>query len=186
MSQFRTEYEKILRGVEDENFYLREGLRDTPERASKALEFLTSGYDMTLEEVTNDAFFDNEKADEMIIVKDIEFYSLCEHHILPFMGKVHVGYIPTDKVIGLSKIPRIVDMYARRLQIQERLTQQIADCLVKVLNPKGCGVVVSGQHMCMAMRGIQKQDAYMITNALKGVFKVEPETRAEFMNFIGK
>ena len=162
----------------------REGLARTPIRAAKALEFLTSGYDTDLDVLVNNAIFDAEDADELILVTDIEFYSLCEHHILPFHGHVHVGYIPEDKVIGLSKIPRIVDMFARRLQIQERLTTQIAETLQELLNPKGVGVVVTAQHMCVAMRGVEKQNSLMRTSALTGIFKdkSQPETRAEFMS----
>ena len=163
----------------------REGLRDTPKRAAVAMKDLTSGYTMTLEEVVNGAVFDAEDTDELILVKDIEFYSLCEHHILPFHGSIHVGYIPNDKIIGLSKIPRICDMYAKRLQIQERITNEIAECLDEFLSPKGVGVVVEATHFCMSMRGIRKQNATMTTSALRGVFKeTDGAARAEFFSLV--
>ena len=162
----------------------REGLIKTPARAAKALKYLTSGYEIDAEEILNGAIFEDENCDQMVIVRDIEFYSLCEHHILPFWGKCNVAYIPDGKIIGLSKIPRIVDMYARRLQVQERLTQQIADELIKHLNPKGVGVVCKGQHTCMSMRGVQKQSAFMITNAMEGVFRTNQAARNEFLSMI--
>ena len=153
----------------------------TPERAAKALQFLTQGYHQHLAEVINNALFD-EAYDEMVIVKDIEFYSVCEHHLLPFFGKCHVGYIPCGKIIGLSKIPRIVDMFSRRLQIQERLTRQIAEAMHEALNPLGVGVIMEAQHMCMMIRGVQKQHSKTVTNVMLGAFRDEDSTRAEFMN----
>jgi GTP cyclohydrolase IA len=162
----------------------REGLIETPRRVSDAYEFLTSGYNKNIEEVMNDALF-NEKYDEMVLVKDIDFYSLCEHHMLPFYGKVHVAYIPDGKIIGLSKIPRIVDVYARRLQVQERMTRQIADTIEKYLQPRGVAVVSEAHHMCMMMRGVEKQNSSATTSAVHGDFKEDPRTRAEFLNLIG-
>ena len=161
----------------------REGLIKTPHRVSKSWKFLTGGYNKTIDQVVNDAIFSVENQD-MIIVKDINYYSLCEHHLLPFMGKVHVGYIPHGKVLGLSKIPRIIDIYARRLQLQEQLTHQIAQGITEFLNPKGVGVVIEGQHMCMRMRGVQKQNASMQTSSMTGVFRKEKKTREEFLNLI--
>ena len=161
----------------------REGLIKTPHRVSKSWKFLTGGYNQTIDQVVNDAIFSVDNQD-MIIVKDINYYSLCEHHLLPFMGKVHVGYIPSGKVLGLSKIPRIIDIYARRLQLQEQLTHQIAQGITEFLNPKGVGVVVEGEHMCMRMRGVQKQNASMQTSSMTGVFRKEKKTREEFLNLI--
>ena len=161
----------------------RQGLQKTPQRASEAFQFLTQGYHQTIEEVLNDAIFD-EEYDEMVIVKDIEFYSACEHHLLPFLGKCHVGYIPQKKIIGLSKIPRIVDMFSRRLQVQERLTRQVAMALEEALDPLGVGVVIEAQHMCVMCRGVQKQHPIMMTNMMLGVFRDEDSTRAEFMRCI--
>ena len=163
----------------------REGLIDTPQRVADAYEFLTSGYNKTIEEVMNDALF-NEKYDEMVLVKNIDFYSLCEHHMLPFYGKVHVAYIPDGKIIGLSKIPRIVDVFARRLQVQERMTQQIADTLAKYLQPRGVAVVSEAFHMCMMMRGVQKQNSSATASAVHGDFKDDPRTRSEFLNLISQ
>jgi GTP cyclohydrolase I len=160
----------------------REGLLDTPTRVAKAYEFLTNGYHQDVDTVINGAIFE-EKYDEMVIVKDIDFYSMCEHHMLPFFGKVHVAYIPNGKIVGLSKIPRIVDMFARRLQVQERFTQQIADVLDEKLQPKGVAVVVEGYHMCMMMRGVQKQNSTTTTSAVHGAFRAE-KTRMEFLNLI--
>ncbi len=162
----------------------REGLLDTPERVAKSYEFLTKGYNQDIDTVINGAIFE-EKYDEMVIVKDIDFYSMCEHHMLPFFGKVHVAYIPNGKIVGLSKIPRIVDMFARRLQVQERLTQQIADVLEEKLEPKGVAVVVEGYHMCMMMRGVQKQNSTTTTSAVHGAFRAE-KTRLEFLNLISR
>ncbi|CAI7995103.1 GTP cyclohydrolase 1 1 [Geodia barretti] len=161
----------------------REGILKTPQRAAKALQFLTQGYHQNVEEVVNDAIF-NEEYDEMVIVKDIECYSLCEHHLLPFFGKCHVGYIPRKKIIGLSKIPRIVDMFARRLQVQERLTKQIAEALQEVLTPAGVAVVIEAQHLCMMVRGVQKQHSQTMTNVMLGEFRDKNSTRTEFMRCI--
>ncbi len=161
----------------------RKGLMRTPLRAAKALEFLTSGYHQDIDKILNKAVFD-EDFDEMVIVKDIEFYSLCEHHILPFWGKCHVGYLPQKRIIGLSKIPRIVDMFARRLQVQERLTREIAEALQASLDPTGVGVVMEAQHMCMMARGVEKQASKMTTNAMRGTFREDSSTRAEFLRCI--
>lgn len=162
----------------------REGLLNTPKRVAKAYEFLTTGYKMNIKSLLNDAVF-NEKYDEMVLVKNIDFYSLCEHHLLPFYGKVHVAYIPDGKIVGLSKIPRIVDMYSRRLQVQERMTQQIADTIEEHLQPKGVAVVAEAFHMCMMMRGVEKQNSSATTSAVHGVFKDDARTRTEFLQLIG-
>ena len=158
----------------------RDGLRDTPERAAKAFQFLTRGYHQNLDEVINGALFESD-CNEMVLVKDIELYSMCEHHLLPFIGKCHVAYIPTGKVLGLSKVARIVDMYARRLQIQEGLTKQIANTIQTVTNAAGVAVVVEARHMCMMMRGVEKQNSVMKTSAMLGVFQSNPATRSEFL-----
>ena len=162
----------------------REGLDRTPLRVAKALDYLTSGYSISIEEVVNDAIFDAEGAEEMVMVKNIEFYSMCEHHLLPFFGTATVSYLPDGKIIGLSKIARIVDTFSRRLQVQERLTNQIAEALQQVLDPHGVAVVLSGQHLCMMMRGVQKQDSAMITSAMRGTYKEDPRTRAEFLELV--
>lgn len=159
----------------------REGLKRTPERVAKAYEFFTEGYHLNIKEVLNNAIFE-EKYDEMVIVKDIDFYSLCEHHLLPFYGKVHVAYIPNGKIVGLSKIPRIVDVFARRLQVQERMTQQIADTIEEYLKPSGVAVVIEAFHMCMMMRGVQKQNSITTTSAMLGDFMDDNSTRSEFLN----
>ncbi len=161
----------------------REGLARTPLRVAKAMDFLTSGYLGTLDEVVNNALYETE-TDEMVVVKDVEFYSLCEHHMLPFFGKAHVAYLPSKKIIGLSKVARIVDLFSRRLQVQERLTNQIADAMESVLAPVGVAVVMNGSHFCMMMRGVQKQGSSMITSAMRGGFRTNPSTRGEFMNLI--
>ncbi len=161
----------------------REGLARTPERAEKALRFLTSGYSTNLDEIVNGALFTHD-CDEMVVVKDIEFFSLCEHHLLPFFGKIHVAYLPKKKVIGLSKIPRIVDMFARRLQLQERLTQQVAETVRQVLDPRGVGVVCEARHFCMMMRGVEKQHSGTVTSAMLGGFRQRKETRDEFLALI--
>jgi len=161
----------------------REGLERTPERVAKALRYLTSGYGKDAKEILNGAMF-VEDYDEMVIVKDIDFSSLCEHHLLPFIGKVHVAYMPQRKIVGLSKIPRLVEMYSRRLQIQERLTTQIANTLNEALQPRGVAVVVEAVHLCMMMRGVEKQNSKAITSAMLGSFRDRPETRAEFMELI--
>ncbi|HEX7595059.1 MAG TPA: GTP cyclohydrolase I FolE [Gemmatimonadaceae bacterium] len=158
----------------------REGLLKTPERVAKSMRFLTEGYASSAEEVVGKGIF-KEEHDNMIMVRDIELYSLCEHHMLPFFGKAHVAYIPNGKIVGLSKIPRIVDVYARRLQVQERLTEQIAEGLCSVLNPSGVGVVIEAYHLCMMMRGVQKQNSKTITSALRGAFREDPKTRDEFL-----
>jgi GTP cyclohydrolase I len=161
----------------------REGLLDTPERAAKAMEFLTRGYRQKLEDVINNAVFTVED-NHMVIVKDIELYSLCEHHMLPFFGKCHIGYIPEGKVLGVSKLARIVDLFARRIQIQERLTNQVANSIMDTLAPEGVGVVIEAQHLCMMMRGVEKQNSCMITSAMLGSFRNEPSTRNEFLQLI--
>jgi GTP cyclohydrolase I len=158
----------------------REGLLKTPERYEKALRFITSGYDTNLERIVNGALF-HVKCDEMVIVKDIEFFSTCEHHLLPFFGKMHVAYLPKDKVIGLSKIPRIVDMFARRLQLQERLTQEVAEAISEVISPRGVGVLCEAQHFCMMMRGVQKQHSGTVTSTMLGSFRTNKSTRDEFL-----
>jgi GTP cyclohydrolase I len=174
-------YTQILETIGEDP--TREGILKTPQRAAKAFQFLVQGYHQNVEEVLNGAIFD-EEYDEMVIVKDIEFYSLCEHHLLPFFGKCHVGYIPRKKIVGLSKIPRIVDMFARRLQVQERLTRQIAEALQEVLSPAGVAVVMEAQHMCMMVRGVQKQHSQTMTNVMLGEFRNKNSTRAEFMRCI--
>ncbi len=161
----------------------REGLLDTPERVEKSLRFLTRGYGQTLEEVVNGALFEAE-SDDMVIVRDIEFFSLCEHHMLPFFGKCHVGYIPNGKIIGVSKVARIVDMFARRLQVQERLTKQISEALMSILGAEGVGVVMEAQHLCMQMRGVEKQHSVMTTSSMVGSFRRELATRNEFTRLI--
>lgn len=162
----------------------RQGLLKTPERVAKAYDFLTQGYHQDPEEVLRSAIFD-ESYSEMVLVKDIEVYSLCEHHMLPFFGKAHVAYIPNGKIVGLSKIPRVVDVFARRLQVQERLTIEIRDCIEKTLHPAGVAVVIECQHLCMQMRGVQKQNSHTTTSAFSGVFLESDKTRKEFINLIG-
>jgi GTP cyclohydrolase I len=161
----------------------REGLLNTPKRVEKALTFLTSGYDANIDEVLNDALFTVDY-NEMVIVKDIDFYSLCEHHLLPFFGKCHVAYIPTTKVIGLSKIPRLVDVFSRRLQVQERLTNQIANTILDTIKPMGVAVVMEATHLCMSMRGVEKQNSFAVTSAMLGTFHSDPRTRSEFLELI--
>ena len=161
----------------------REGLVRTPERYEKALRFLTSGYNTSLEEIVNRAVF-HVKVDEMVMVKDIEFFSMCEHHLLPFFGKVHVAYLPKDKVIGLSKIPRIVNMFARRLQLQERMTQQIGEAVQSAISPRGVGVLVEAQHFCMMMRGVEKQHSGTVTSNMLGSFRKNKATRDEFLALV--
>jgi len=174
-------YRSLLEAIgEDPN---RQGLVRTPIRAALALEFLTNGYRQNLEDIVNDAVFDSD-ASEIILVKDIELYSLCEHHLLPFIGRAHVAYIPNGKVIGLSKVARIVDVFARRLQIQENLTTQIAESLMKCLEPSGVAVVVEAKHLCMMMRGVEKQNSVMKTSCLLGTFKEDARTRSEFLSLL--
>tara|TARA_B100001146_G_scaffold39936_1_gene33738 strand:+ start:3079 stop:3654 length:576 start_codon:yes stop_codon:yes gene_type:complete len=161
----------------------RQGLIKTPKRVAESWKFLSQGYHQNLNDVINEAIFD-ESAKDMIIVKDIEFYSLCEHHLIPFYGKAHVGYIPNGKIIGLSKIPRIIDFYSRRLQVQERLTNQIATCIQDLLNPKGVAVIMEGRHFCMLMRGVQKQNSIASTSSMLGAFKDQSTTRNEFLKLV--
>jgi GTP cyclohydrolase I len=161
----------------------REGLLKTPERVAKAMKFLTNGYDINPDDIVKQAIF-HEEYSEMVLVKDIEIYSLCEHHVLPFFGKAHIAYIPDGKIVGLSKIPRVVDSYSRRLQVQERLTIEIRDCLQRTLNPKGVAVVLECSHMCMQMRGVQKQNSATTTSAFTGLFLNNDATRKEFINLI--
>ncbi len=163
----------------------REGLRRTPLRYAKAIEFLTSGYREDPERVMNGAIFED-PCDQMVVVKDIELYSLCEHHLLPFLGECHIAYIPDGKIIGLSKLPRLVDVFARRLQVQERLTSEIANAINRLLKPRGVAVVVRASHLCMMMRGVQKQHSQAVTSCMLGIFKRDSRTRAEFLNLIQK
>ncbi|MCE8023696.1 MULTISPECIES: GTP cyclohydrolase I FolE [Halomonadaceae] len=161
----------------------REGLRDTPKRAAKAMQFLTRGYSQTLEELVNGAVFESE-TDEMVLIKDIELYSMCEHHLLPFIGKCHIAYLPRGKVLGLSKFARIVDMYARRMQIQENLTRQVAEAVQQVTGARGVGVVVEARHLCMMMRGVEKQNSSMSSSVMLGAFRDNPTTRQEFLMLV--
>ena len=183
--QGNSKLERLYHGVIEEigEDPTRQGLFKTPYRSAKALQFLTQGYTQKVDEIVNGAIFD-EEFDDMVIVKDIEFYSLCEHHILPFFGKCHVGYIPNKRIVGLSKIPRIIDMFARRLQVQERLTHQIAQAINEVLQPQGIAVVMEAQHMCMMIRGVEKQRSSTFTNVMLGTFREEDSTRAEFFHSI--
>jgi len=176
-------FSKIIEAIGED--VTREGLVDTPKRAAKAFEFLNNGYNKTLEEVLNGAIFAADTED-MVIVKDIELYSLCEHHLLPFVGKCHIAYLPQGKVLGLSKLARIVDMYARRLQIQEKLTKQIADAVDEAIGAKGVAVVIEAKHMCMMMRGVEKQNSVMTTSVMTGIFRKEMSTRAEFLSLINR
>jgi len=163
----------------------REGLVKTPQRYEKALKFITSGYSQNLEQIVNGALFQCH-CDEMVVLRDIEFFSTCEHHLLPFFGKIHVGYLPKDKVLGLSKIPRIVDMFARRLQLQERLTQQVAEAIEEVISPRGVGVLCEAQHFCMMMRGVEKQGSSTVTSTMLGSFRNRKATRDEFLSLISR
>lgn len=180
-----TEYEALVRKQlelmgEDPS---RDGLARTPLRVAKAFDFLTRGYTQDPKAILNDALFEV-KTDEMVIVKDIDFYSLCEHHLLPFFGKCHIAYLPSNKVIGLSKLPRLVDVYARRLQVQERMTSQIAETIQELISPLGVGVVIEAQHLCMAMRGVEKQNSSALTSSMLGAFRDDARTRAEFLDLI--
>ncbi|TVZ28531.1 GTP cyclohydrolase I [Gillisia sp. Hel_I_86] len=173
-------FKQIINGLGEDTS--REGILKTPERAAKAMQFLTQGYDADPVKILNDAMF-NESYDEMVVVKDIEVYSLCEHHMLPFFGKAHIAYIPNGKIVGLSKLPRLVDVFARRLQVQERLTHDILECINNTLQPQGVAVVIEAQHMCMMMRGVQKQNSVTTTSGFRGQFK-QIETRNEFLKLI--
>ncbi len=174
-------FEAIISSIGEDT--TRDGLKDTPERAARSFEYLTRGYEQKLEDVVHDAIFASNN-DEMVLVKDIEVYSLCEHHLLPFIGKCHVAYLPSGKVIGLSKIARIVDMYARRLQIQENMTKQIADTIQQVTDASGVGVIVQAKHLCMMMRGVEKQNSLMTTSMMLGSFRNDPATRSEFLTLV--
>jgi len=178
--QIKTNYEDILHLLGEDK--TREGLIKTPERASKAMKFLTEGYEKDPNQILQGAMFE-EDYNEMVIVKDIELYSLCEHHLLPFFGKAHIAYIPNGHIVGLSKVPRVVDVFARRLQVQERLTEQILDCINDTLKPKGVAVIIEASHMCMMMRGVQKQNSTTTTSGFRGAFK-DADTRNEFLNLV--
>jgi GTP cyclohydrolase IA len=174
-------YKKILQDIGED--VTREGLRDTPSRAAEAMKFMTSGYHVDLNDIINNALFDSEIS-ELVIVKDIEMYSLCEHHLLPFLGKCHIGYLPNGKVLGLSKIARIVDFYARRLQIQERLTEEIAHCIETITGARGVAVIIEAKHLCMMMRGVEKQNTTMTTSVMLGELRNNSSSRMEFLNLI--
>ena len=174
-------YKEILKSVGED--YEREGLKKTPERCAKAIQFLTQGYNINPDEIVKSALFE-EEYNQMVLIKNIELYSLCEHHLVPFFGKAHIAYIPNQRIVGLSKIPRIVDVFSRRLQVQERLTEEISECLEKNLQPEGVAVVIEASHLCMQMRGVQKQNSITTTSAFTGVFLKEEKTRLEFMNLI--
>ncbi len=181
MEHMEKNYYELLQGIgEDPN---REGLRDTPRRAAKAFHFLTKGYNENVEQIINGAVFKSDM-DEIVLIKNIELYSLCEHHLLPFIGKCHVGYLPNGKILGLSKIARIVDVFARRLQIQERLTKQIADTIMDAVDAAGVAVVIEAQHLCMMMRGVEKQNSSMITSCVLGMFRENLSTREEFFSLL--
>ncbi len=174
-------YEEIIKSIGEDP--TREGLVKTPERAAKAMRFLTQGYQQNLNTIINDAIFTSDMS-EMVIIKDIELYSMCEHHLLPFIGRCHAAYIPDGKIIGLSKIPRIVDYFARRLQIQEQLTKEIAECILEVTGAKGVGLIIEAKHLCMMMRGVQKQNSLMKTSVMLGSFRQDSRTRTEFLELI--
>ena len=178
---FRSEVRSILKAIgEDPD---RQGLEKTPQRVETALRWLTRGYDVSVEDIIGDAIF-NEDHEEMILVRDIEMYSLCEHHLLPFFGRAHVAYMPNGRLIGLSKLPRIVEVFARRLQVQERLTDQIADAIMETLEPQGVGVVIEAAHLCMMMRGVEKQSSRTVTSAVRGIFRSDSKTRSEFLRLV--
>ncbi|MBS1799303.1 MAG: GTP cyclohydrolase I FolE [Acidobacteria bacterium] len=183
LSEFSTQdlYREILARIGEDP--TRDGLIRTPERMEKAMAFLTRGYNMNITNVLHEALFDVDY-DEMVIVKDVEFFSMCEHHLLPFFGKAHVAYVPNGKVIGLSKIPRLVDVFARRLQVQERLTRQIGEAITEAINPQGVAVILEAQHLCMMMRGVEKQHSSTVTSAMLGVFKTQLQTRNEFLSLV--
>lgn len=181
--EIKHHYQKIIELLGED--VSRDGLVDTPKRAATAMQYLTDGYNKTLDEVVNGAVFESD-TDEMVVIQDIEFYSLCEHHMLPFIGRCHISYLPTGKVLGLSKFARIVDMFARRLQIQEGLTKQIAEAVQLVTGAKGVGVIMEGKHMCMMMRGVQKQNSSMVTSVMLGHMRSNQATRNEFLRLIGK
>ncbi len=183
MSEIGLHVEAILRALGEDPE--RAGLARTPQRVEEALRFLTRGYHQDLQDLLNGAIFE-EPYDQMVMVKDIDVYSLCEHHLLPFVGKAHVAYIPDGRLLGLSKIPRIVELFARRLQLQERLTSQIAECIQEAIHPRGVGVVIEAFHLCMAMRGVEKQNAYMTTSAVLGDFRADRATRSEFLDLLRK
>jgi len=183
LAEFSTQdlYREILTRIGEDTS--RDGLLRTPERMEKAMAFLTRGYNMNVTDVLHGALFDVEY-DEMVIVKDVEFFSMCEHHLLPFFGKAHIAYVPNGKVIGLSKIARLVDVFARRLQVQERLTRQIADAIAEAIDPQGVAVILEAQHLCMMMRGVEKQHSSTVTSAMLGVFKTQLQTRNEFLSLV--
>ncbi len=174
-------YKKIIESIGEDADRL--GLRDTPKRAAKAMQYFTQGYQQNIDDVVNGALFDSDN-DEMVLVKNIELYSLCEHHLVPFIGKCHVGYLPNGKILGLSKVARIVDMYSRRLQVQENLTKRIAEAIYSVTNAKGVGVIIEAQHLCMMMRGVEKQNSIMSTSVMLGCFRSDQKTRAEFLSLV--
>jgi GTP cyclohydrolase I len=184
LNQFEPLAREMIRLLGDDP--KREGLKNTPERMARMWMELGQGYRLNPREIVNDALFDSCDYNELILVRDIEYFSLCEHHLLPFFGKAHIGYIPNGKIIGLSKIPRLVEFFSRRLQVQERLTQQVAQFLNTVLNPRGVGVVIEGYHLCVAMRGAKKVNPRMVTSAMLGVFREDPRSRLELMNLISK
>ena len=180
-TEFKSLVEQILRAVGEDP--KREGLLKTPERVEKSLKFLTSGYDIDVDKLVNDALY-NENYNEMVIVKNIDVYSLCEHHMLPFFGKCHIAYLPQGKIIGLSKVPRLIDAYSRRLQVQERLTTEIAQCIQNIVKPAGVAVVIDAMHLCMSMRGVEKQNSYTTTSSMLGCFKDDARTRSEFLSLL--